>query len=134
MTKNKGLWRLIVKLDFSASHQLRNYDGKCERLHGHNFGVRAVVEGDKLSEDTEILMDFKELKTLLKGILADLDHCHLNEFEPFLAANPSSENIARYIYKSLDKMLTEHEQGKNVRLVEIGVSEKDSSEAVYMEL
>jgi 6-pyruvoyltetrahydropterin/6-carboxytetrahydropterin synthase len=127
-------WRLTVDGAFSASHQLRCYDGKCERLHGHNFGVRAVVEGEKLSHDTEILMDFKELKTLLKKVLADLDHCHLNEFEPFLAANPSSENIARYIYMSLARLLAEHEQGAHVRLVEIGVSEKDSSEAVYMEL
>ena len=125
----KGMWRLKVKRDFSSSHQLRNYGGKCENMHGHNFGVEVEVEGDKLDGKVEILMDFKELKKAVDAILDTLDHKHLNEVEYFKEINPSSENIARYIYIELKPMLPEQ-----VRLVGVAVSEKDSSVATYYEV
>ncbi|MEF2145352.1 MAG: 6-carboxytetrahydropterin synthase QueD [Desulfovibrionaceae bacterium] len=124
-----SLWRLAVKLDFSAAHQLRNYGGKCERMHGHNFGVEVVVEGSKLDEKIQYLVDFKVLKTLTKDVLAELDHCHLNEHPFFVDRNPSSENLALYVYQQLAGKLPE-----NVRLVEVSVSEKDAQKATYMEI
>ena len=95
----KGKWTLEVQEEFSASHQLRNYGGKCERMHGHNFGVRVVVEGEELAPDTGLLIDFKVLKTKLRDVLTVLDHRHLNEVPPFDDCNPSSENIALFIFK-----------------------------------
>ena len=59
-----GKWRLTVDEGFCASHQLRNYNGKCEHLHGHNFGVTVEVEGTRLDPAVEILVDFGELKTV----------------------------------------------------------------------
>ncbi|QGY39071.1 6-carboxytetrahydropterin synthase QueD [Pseudodesulfovibrio cashew] len=123
-----GKWRLTITRDFSASHQLRNYGGKCENMHGHNFGVEVAVEGDKLDDKVHYLMDFKELKRHTDSVLDRLDHKHLNEVECFTEANPSSENIARFIYRELKGMLPE-----NVRLVEVSVSEKASSKATYWE-
>ncbi len=123
-----GKWRLAVKLDFSASHQLRNYCGKCENMHGHNFGVEIAVEGDRLTRDTELLMDFKELKAQAKTVLKELDHRNLNEVPFFVKRNPSSENLAMYIHDRLKELLPGH-----VRLVEVSVSEKDSSKATYFE-
>lgn len=123
-----GKWRLTVTQDFSASHQLRNYGGKCEQMHGHNFGVEVVVEGSELEEKVQYLMDFKVLKHLTGEVLDKLDHHHLNEVDCFAEINPSSENLAMYIYRQLKGKLPE-----NVRLVEVSVSEKASSKATYWE-
>ncbi|MCG8529998.1 MAG: 6-carboxytetrahydropterin synthase QueD [Desulfovibrionales bacterium] len=124
-----GIWRLTVRSDFAAAHALRNYCGKCENIHGHNFAVEAVVEGDTLSEDVEILLDFKVLKTELKAVLELLDHKDLNTTPPFDVMNPSSENLARFIYKELEKRLAEH----GVRVYSITVSEKTAQSATYLE-
>ena len=62
MTKG-AFWRLTVRDDFSAGHALRHYEGKCERMHGHNFAVELTVQGQRLTRDTEMLLDFKTLKT-----------------------------------------------------------------------
>jgi len=123
-----GKWRLTITQDFSSSHQLRNYGGKCEHMHGHNFGVEVVVEGDKLDDRVEYLVDFKELKKRTKDVLEKLDHKHLNEVPPFTEINPSSENLAMFIYRELKDVMPE-----NVTLAEVSVSEKDSSKATYWE-
>ncbi len=122
------VYRLTVTSSFSAAHQLRHYEGKCERMHGHNFGVEVSVEGSALTPDTEILMDFKELKRLVNEVLDSLDHRLLNEVPFFADRNPSSENLARYVYTGLAPKLPKH-----VRLAEVAVSEKDSSRAAYRE-
>lgn len=126
----RSVWRLSVRKDFSASHALRNYKGKCESLHGHNFGVQATVEGDRLDPEVEYVVDFGVLKQALAEAIAPLDHAHLNETPPFDAQNPSSENLARYIYRRLQPLLSGHA----VRLVEVTVSEKEGQSASYQEL
>ena len=80
---SKKIWRLTVRDEISAGHALRHYEGKCERLHGHNFAVELTVEGDKLTENVELLLDFKVLKRALKEELALLDHQIINEVPPF---------------------------------------------------
>ena len=122
------VYRLAVTLDFAAAHQLRCYQGKCERLHGHNFGVEVVVQGSELLPGVEFLMDFGELKKLTQAVLDDLDHRVLGELPAFTERNPSSENIARHIYAELKPRLPGH-----VRLAEVTVSEKPSSRATYSE-
>lgn len=123
-----GKWKLTITQDFSASHQLRNYCGKCENMHGHNFGVEVVVEGDTLDEKVQYLIDFKVLKDHTKRVIDKLDHKHLNEVECFTEINPSSENLAMYIYRNLKGTLP-----RQVSLVEVSVSEKGSSKATYWE-
>jgi 6-pyruvoyltetrahydropterin/6-carboxytetrahydropterin synthase len=120
---------MSVTTSFSSSHQLRNYCGKCENMHGHNFGVELCVEGDRLTPDTEILVDFKVLKQALNQVLDALDHRHLNEVPPFDAQNPSSENLARHIYRDVAALLRQ----EPVRVAFVAVSEKDSSRAEYSE-
>lgn len=122
-------WRLTVTSSFSSAHQLRNYCGKCENMHGHNFGVELCVEGDRLTPDTEILVDFKVLKKALNQVLDTLDHRHLNEVPPFDKENPSSENLARHIFTEVAALLAD----QPVRVVFAAVSEKDSSRAEYSE-
>jgi 6-pyruvoyltetrahydropterin/6-carboxytetrahydropterin synthase len=129
MEQGKSVWRLIVTSEFSASHQLRNYGGKCENLHGHNFTVEAALEGTELHPRTGILMDFKELKAALRSVLETLDHKHLNEVEPFDTCNPSSELLAQFIFRRLSPLV----ERSGITLRTVSVSEKESSKAVYME-
>jgi len=123
------LYRISVHLDFSASHFLRNYCGKCEALHGHNFGVTVEVEGRELDPATGMLLDYKVLKTETKAVLEGLDHKHLNECPEFLEQNPSSEHIARFIFQSLRPRLA----AWPVRLRSVSVAEKPQQWATYLE-
>lgn len=131
----RQLWRLSVRDEFSAGHALRHYQGKCEHLHGHNFGVELTVEGEHLTPDTEFLLDFKVLKAALKTVLGELDHCVLNERPPFDRINPTSENLARCIYQKTALLLAADAdpQARAVRVLSVSVSEKGSQSASYME-
>ncbi len=126
----KKIWRLTVRSEFCAGHALRHYQGKCENLHGHNFGVEVTVQGEKLHDSVEYLMDFKEIKTHLKVILEGLDHRILNETAPFDAINPTSENLAQYIWQQLDSALAD----SIVTVYSVAVSEKSAQTATYMEI
>jgi 6-pyruvoyltetrahydropterin/6-carboxytetrahydropterin synthase len=126
-----GKWRLTVDEAFCASHQLRNYNGKCEHLHGHNFGVTVEVEGTQLDPAVEILVDFGELKRLTREAVGALDHSHLNDLPAFAQRNPSSENLARHLYREIkDRLVVAAPQ---VRLASVSVSEKGTSRATYLE-
>ncbi len=129
MSEKRKVYRLQVSSGFSSSHQLRHYQGLCEELHGHNFAVQIEVQGYQLHPETEILIDFKELKSELNSILQELDHKHLNDLPYFRERNPSSENLACHIYQQLQNRI----QNKDIMLRWVSVSEKDSSRAVYLE-
>jgi 6-pyruvoyltetrahydropterin/6-carboxytetrahydropterin synthase len=99
------MFELKVVTDFAAAHQLKMVAKKCENLHGHNWKVEVYVAGEKLN-DAGLLMDFGELKARVKEVIAGLDHRFLNELEVFHDGNPpSSENIAMYIAKELQKKM-----------------------------
>ncbi len=96
------MYQVRVEADFAAAHFLKDYHGKCENLHGHNYKVFAHVKGSKLDEGG-MLLDFSILKGALKKVCASLDHTNLND-NPVFCQNPSAERIAKYIY---DKLLEE---------------------------
>lgn len=122
-------WRLAVRAEFAAAHALRHYKGKCEATHGHNFAVEAVMEGETLTADTELLADFSDLKRDLASVLDTLDHKDLNQTPPFDRMNPSSENLARYIYQQLAPLVTP----RGVCMHAVTVSERGPQSATYME-
>ena len=95
---------IYKEFHFEAAHHLPNVpEGhKCARLHGHSFQVRLVVEGDA-PEPAGWVMDFAELKARFKPIYEQLDHHYLNDI-PGLE-NPTSENIARWIWDRLKPSL-----------------------------
>ena len=128
-------WRLTVRDSFAAAHALRNYKGKCEHLHGHNFSVSVEIEGRVLSPDTELLLDFSTLKQGLKEVLESLDHKLLNELPFFAHCNPSSENLAHHIYQAMKLWLVAcaDAQDRHVRIVSVTVGESDKQCATYME-
>lgn len=94
------MYNIKVEAYFSAAHNLRGYRGKCEELHGHNWKVEVVVEKDRLDKNGMVL-DFRILKKKLNSILEKLDHRYLNRIPYFRRINPTSENIARYIYDNI---------------------------------
>jgi len=100
------MYLLTIEDHFASAHQLRGYKGKCENIHGHNWKVVLNVQGEKLNE-IGLLIDFHDLKTILKKITDTLDHKNLNEVEPFNLINPSSENISEYIALEAQKEITE---------------------------
>ena len=97
------MFQIRVKADFAAAHFLRDYHGKCENLHGHNYKVCAHVQGKRLDEGG-MLLDFTELKAALKKVIEKLDHTNLNDIA-FFEQNPSAERIAVYIYKGIIDLL-----------------------------
>lgn len=98
------MFEVSVRFEFSSAHRLRNYKGKCENLHGHNWKVEAEVSSRKL-DSIGMVIDFKELKMKTNKILDELDHTCLNDFPYFKKINPTSENIAKYIYDRLKQVL-----------------------------
>ena len=96
------MFELMVEETFDAAHALRGYEGPCENLHGHTWKVRIQLQGQKLDQ-IGLLEDFKVLKQELKTVLDQFDHKLLNDVKPFETENPSSENLARYIYKEMKK-------------------------------
>lgn len=105
---------------------MRDFGGKCEELHGHNWKIEVYVTGNKLGEDG-LLIDFALMKKETEKALSELDHKFLNELEPFKTVNPSSENIARHIYESLGKKL----DNENVRVSKVTAWESDTACATF---
>ncbi len=93
----------MVEDTFSAAHQLRGYEGKCENLHGHTFKVQVFLTGDKLDK-IGMLVDFKKIKAELKKVLDKFDHTNLNELAEFKEKNPTAENLARVIYEKISSL------------------------------
>lgn len=94
-----AMFEVRIEANFAAAHRLVHYNGKCERLHGHNYKVRVWVEGKRLGEGG-MLVDFGVLKKALNEILAVLDHSDLNEISQF-SDDPSAERIAKYIFNGI---------------------------------
>ena len=127
------MYKVKIICNFSAAHSLRNYKGKCEALHGHNWKVEVLVSSPKLNS-SGMVMDFSGVKKIASNALEELDHCHLNELDYFSASggkdhNPSSEEIARYIFIKLKEEIS----ARGCKLEEVKVWETENSCAVYQE-
>ena len=120
------MYYLKIKSHFAAAHNLINYQGKCESLHGHNWKVEVVIRGDSLDR-AGMLVDFKILKEILEEILDTLDHKYLNELDFFQGISPSSELIAKYIFEQFEEKLDSHD----VEVYEVFAWESASSCASY---
>jgi 6-pyruvoyltetrahydropterin/6-carboxytetrahydropterin synthase len=114
------VYELTVRAEFSAAHRLREYDGACERLHGHNYEVEAVLRGDRLNR-AGMLMDFKAVKAALAEALEGLDHRLLNEVKPFDRLNPSAEHIAKVL---ADRLISKMPDGVAVKAVTVWESSR----------
>ena len=122
------MYVLTIEDHFASTHQIRGYKGKCENIHGHNWKVVLNVKGDKLNE-IGLLIDFQDLKAILKKICGELDHINVNEKEPFDRINPSSENIAEYIAGRAQKEIDRTAPGLAVDSVTVW--ESDTSRCTF---
>ena len=122
------MYELKIITRFAAAHQLRALKGGCENLHGHNWKVEVTVAGDRLGDDG-LLVDFRVLKDHTKTIIDELDHKFLNEIDFFKSNEPSSENIARHIFKTLSNDL----DVDGVRVTKVTAWESESACASYKE-
>ena len=120
------MYEIRIKAEFAAAHNLREVGGKCESLHGHNFTVEVAVESERLDEGG-MVMDFRLLKAKTQAILETLDHRYLNELPIFNGKNPSSENLAAYIFAEISRQVDQGFQ----RVSWVSVWESRTSRATY---
>ena len=121
-------YTLKVVTDFAAAHSLRNYVGKCARLHGHNWKVEVEVTATKLN-DVGMGIDFQDIKAATKSLLDGLDHYNLNDMPPFDRVNPTAENISAYLYQELSTRLNK----EHVRVSAITLWETERACVRYTE-
>ena len=121
------MFEVTIEETFAAGHALRNYKGKCENVHGHNYRCQVTLEGERL-DNIGLLVDFVELKRVVHGVLDRLDHQWLNEFPPFDVLNPSAENMAKYIYDEVTAGLARVECA---RVSAVRLWETDTASATY---
>jgi 6-pyruvoyltetrahydropterin/6-carboxytetrahydropterin synthase len=124
------MFEVSVEETFAAGHALRNYHGKCENVHGHNYRVRISIEGESLNR-AGLLVDFVELKGVMRGIIEKLDHRFLNDVPPFDELNPSAENMARYFFEEMASRLAGDARENPVRVTEVKIWETETSTATY---
>jgi 6-pyruvoyltetrahydropterin/6-carboxytetrahydropterin synthase len=125
------MFEVTVEDTFAAGHYLRNYKGKCENPHGHNYKVRITLAGAELDK-AGLLLDFRELREVMKETIERLDHQMINELEPFRVLNPSAENLAKYFYDQSNVKLASVTNGR-VRVKNVTVYETETTTATYFE-
>ena len=122
------MFEIEIDRSFSAAHQLRGYNGDCCKLHGHNYKITVTVRSSELDE-IGIALDFKKLKAELDALLAEYDHSNLSELADCQAVNPTSENLARTIYRKISEKMN----GGTIRVHRVRVGESDHSAVTYFE-
>jgi len=125
------MYEVTVEDGFAAGHYLRNYKGKCENPHGHNYKVRVTLAGREL-DSAGLLLDFKDLKSVMKHVVDYLDHRMINDLPPFTELNPSAENLAKYFYDETNSRLHAVTDGR-VGVKSVTIFETDTSIATYYE-
>jgi 6-pyruvoyltetrahydropterin/6-carboxytetrahydropterin synthase len=120
------MFEVSVEQTFAAGHALRNYHGKCENVHGHNYRVLVTIEGQEL-DSIGLLVDFVEVKKLIHGVVDRLDHQFINDLAPFDEINPSAENMAKYFYDEISAGLA----AGGVRVGQVKIWETDTASATY---
>ncbi|ABK17669.1 6-carboxytetrahydropterin synthase QueD [Syntrophobacter fumaroxidans] len=123
-----GVYEVFFRSGFSAAHLLRDYPGDCARLHGHNWTVEVYVECRELDE-IGIGIDFYDIDKALKQIMVEMDHCNLNDLAAFKDRNPTSENLARYVYRELSGKL----DAPAIKVVKVKVCETPDAGVTYRE-
>lgn len=122
------MYKLTIRTSFAAAHNLINYQGDCENLHGHNWKVDVAVTALELDK-SGLGIDFKVLKREAGEIINELDHKYINENPVFTNLSPSSENISRYLYQRISERLND----ENIKVDSVTVWESDNASACYYE-
>ena len=122
------MYEVNIRTHFSAAHRLKGYAGSCSKIHGHNWDVEVFVRGKKLNK-LGILVDYRHIKMLTAEVIKKLDHADLNALVEFGKLNPTSENLARFLFRELSKQIN----GKSCTVSRVCVHETPETGACYME-
>ncbi len=126
------MFELKIKTHFAAAHKLKMVGEKCENLHGHNWNIEVYVAGEKLNS-AGVLVDFGDIKKVVKEIILELDHKYLNEIAAFAAVQPSSEQIAIHIAEKLQKYLNDmSSKGSPLRVSRVSAWESEDACATFI--
>lgn len=117
------MYKLVVKSKFSAAHRLVDYPGACARIHGHNWTVQVTVTAPTVDENG-MVVDLVELKKHIDDCVMQFDHQVINDVPPFDQLNPTSENIAKYLYDYVAERI-------DVAVESVQVSEVDDYAVIY---
>lgn len=120
------MYEVSIETVFSAAHLLRDYGGKCEELHGHNWKIQITVSSPR-PDDKGLVIDFKKLRDITDRFIERFDHVNLNELPEFKNENPTTENIARVIFEGLEEAIN----GQFLRIKEVLVRETEGSWASF---
>jgi len=120
------MYEIEIISGFSAAHLLREYKGKCEHLHGHNYKVYVTVQAESVGPGGMII-DFGDLKRITAGVLEPLDHAFLNEIAPFDKIEPSAENLANFLFEQIASKLPD----QGTKLNSVSVWESDTARATF---
>ena len=123
------MFELTVAAYMDSAHFLRGYHGKCAGVHGHSWKVEATVSGERLNGQG-LLIDFNDLKKIVQKAIGIFDHKLINDLEPFDKINPTSENLARYLFGEIKDNLALY---REIKLTRVLVSESRDTSAVYYE-
>ena len=122
------MFEIEIDRSFAAAHQLKGYEGDCRNLHGHNYGITVTVAAEELNE-IGIALDFKQLKMAVDELIGSYDHRNLSELPEFQEINPTSEVLARTIYRRLAEKLNDG----RIKVVRVSVAESAASRVIYSE-
>ena len=122
------MYELEISRVISCAHRLIGYRGECCNLHGHNYRITVILRARELDE-IGIAFDFKKLKRATDDALAGYDHACLNDLPDFQSVNPTSENIARVLYRKLTASVSDG----RISVFGVKVAESESSSAMYFE-
>ncbi len=120
------MFEVAKEIMISATHRVREHDGGCERIHGHNWKIIVYVKASELN-NMGMVIDFKDLKKVMKEVIMPMDHNDINTYKPFDIVNPTSENIAKYIYEEISKKIND----ARISVSKVEVFETDKSKAIY---
>ncbi len=120
------MFELSVKGDIASAHFLREYEGKCKNLHGHTWKIEVFIKSEKLDK-VGMVVDFTVLKKQFKEFLIHIDHVCLNDLEYFKKVNPTTENIAQYVYRNFNQVIAP------LKISKVQVWESDASAVTYFE-
>ena len=121
------MFELRIKVDFAAAHHLRGYPGDCARVHGHNWTVEVFVRSEGL-DSVGMAVDFRELKSATRELIAPWDHQDLNTLEDFKTINPTAEQIAKISYERLCQQM----KGRSIWIDRVTIWENDRCSAAYL--
>ncbi|MDR0933440.1 MAG: 6-carboxytetrahydropterin synthase QueD [Victivallales bacterium] len=122
------MFEIEIDRSFSAAHQLRGYNGDCCNLHGHNYKVTVVVRSQE-QDEIGIALDFKKLKGELDALLAVYDHSNLSDLPEFKSVNPTSENLAKHIYRKISEKMN----NGSIKVNRVRIGESEHSAVTYFE-